>query len=727
MRVVGLALQGVGPYEQKASFKFKPGINVIYGLNRTSGKNSQNSNWVGKSLLFSALSEVLYEEPVVGSKQDRLTTGLQQVLLEDDANNKYLISKKNNKYIIKENGKDKQFVTGKKGPKQFIESIWPISMEEYETFVHIDSRVPHPLVMGSTAMRKEFFTKFFGLDKVDAERKLYLAELNKLAAVRESYNSLKSAYNLLKQDTLDREGLIALNEEKKLAAENVASLEQRMLEMKMRQQLVEFATVIKSDINKLEQLGFTSEDSIKSAYNAAKTTLAKVKQKQADVNAYEEYKIYSSAYNKAYDALTEFEKSCDIEHAKEGARRHRIKQEQVEDLEQKIAEFKAIKAVEKPEHIEGDLYEVKSQLATARNNLKNAKIFGEGTCPTCGQAVEVNIPELESAVARLEEQYKQIQAYSYSLDEYEQYKTAKEKNDENESKLESAKQQAEKYEKYVDVYRHLRALPEKPEPFTGNKYDKDEVDAELEEAKENASFYARIYNYAKKIEDYFNLEDKTIDKDVFTKYTEASTKYQELRTRFEAAKINYEKLVKIDEQLSNMQEQLKDVKPLEYLVELFQDKTLKKRIVQMIGTRLMTLVNKYAAVVFNEDYKFELNWDSSQISILCTRKSGKRLLVSDVRKLSGAESRLFTLILVLSLIAFVPKNKRPNCLILDEPDSALSTETAAAFFKILQQLTNVVESVVVITVRRDAYPGSRCYTVLREGTSRIIEGHPDDL
>ena len=75
----------------------------------------------------------------------------------------------------------------------------------------------------------------------------------------------------------------------------------------------------------------------------------------------------------------------------------------------------------------------------------------------------------------------------------------------------------------------------------------------------------------------------------------------------------------------------------------------------------------------------------------------------------------------------MPKNKRPNCLILDEPDSALSTETAAAFFKILQQLTNVVESVVVITVRRDAYPGSRCYTVLREGTSRIVEGHPDDL
>ena len=727
MRVVGLALQGVGPYEQKATFRFKPGINVIYGLNRTSGKNSQNSNWVGKSLLFSALSEVLYEEPVVGSKQDRLTTGLQQILLEDDSGNNYLISKKNNKYIIKENGKDKQFVTGKKGPKQFIESIWPVSMEEYETFIHIDSRVPHPLVMGSTAMRKEFFTKFFGLDKVDAERKLYLAELNKLAAVRESYNSLKSAYNLLKQDTLDKDGLVKLNKEKKLAASTVESLEQRMLEMKARQQLVEFAAVIKDDIAALEQLGITTEDSIKHAYNNAKSTLAEIKKKQADVNAYEEYKIYSSAYNKAYNTLTEFEKSCSLEHAREGARRYRIKQEQVEDLEEKISEFNSIKKVEKPELVEGDLYEIKAELATAKNKLKNAKVFGKGTCPTCGQAVKVNIPELETEVSKLEEKYSAIQKYTYALDAYERYKAEEEKNIENVDRLRLAKQQTEKYEKYVDVYKHLRALPEKPEPFSGNKYNKDEVEAELENAKEKANFFNRLYNYAKKIEDYFSLEDKTIDKDAFTKYTEASTHYQELRTKFEAAKSNYEKLVKIDQQLTEMQEQLKDVKPLEYLVELFQDKTLKKRIVQMIGTRLMALVNKYAAVVFNEDYKFELNWDSSQISILCTRKSGKRLLVSDVRKLSGAESRLFTLILVLSLIAFVPKSKRPNCLILDEPDSALSTETAAAFFKILQQLTNVVESVVVITVRRDAYPGSRCYTVLREGTSRIVEGHPDDL
>ena len=85
-----------------------------------------------------------------------------------------------------------------------------MTIEEYETFVHIDTRVPHPLVMGSTSIRKEFFTKFFGLDKVDAERKLYLAELNKLASVKEAYNTLYSTYNLIKKDALSKDAIAAL-------------------------------------------------------------------------------------------------------------------------------------------------------------------------------------------------------------------------------------------------------------------------------------------------------------------------------------------------------------------------------------------------------------------------------------------------------------------------------------------------------------------------------------
>ena len=173
-------------------------------------------------------------------------------------------------------------------------------------------------------------------------------------------------------------------------------------------------------------------------------------------------------------------------------------------------------------------------------------------------------------------------------------------------------------------------------------------------------------------------------------------------------------------------EKLKDVEPLEVLIDLYQDKNLKKQIVSIIGTRLMALVNRYAAQIFPEDYQFTLEWDT-QINIVCRRKAGDTELLTDVRKLSGAESKLFTMILVLSLLSFVPSAKRPNIMILDEPESNLSPETTAMFMRLLEHLTQLVESVIVITVRHEAYPGAHCYTIIREGSSKIVEGHPDDL
>ena len=39
MKITGLAVQGIGPYEEKAIFRIKPGISVIYGLNQLQANN----------------------------------------------------------------------------------------------------------------------------------------------------------------------------------------------------------------------------------------------------------------------------------------------------------------------------------------------------------------------------------------------------------------------------------------------------------------------------------------------------------------------------------------------------------------------------------------------------------------------------------------------------------------------------------------------------------------
>ena len=238
MKLKAISLKGVGPYSDRATFKVKPGLSVIYGLNHTSGKQSKNSNWVGKSLFFSTVSELLYEEPIVGSKQDRIQEGSQGIVLEAEGAN-YKITRTDGKYKIVKDGEAVDFRTKTKA-QEFIRTLWPLTKEEYETFVHIDSRVPHPLVMGSTAVRKEFFTKFFGLDRVDAERKLYNAALTDLSKTQRARDTLRSTYEMITADIPTEARLAEMEAELADLSACIESSKAELLKAQERNQLLDF-------------------------------------------------------------------------------------------------------------------------------------------------------------------------------------------------------------------------------------------------------------------------------------------------------------------------------------------------------------------------------------------------------------------------------------------------------------------------------------------------------
>jgi DNA repair exonuclease SbcCD ATPase subunit len=137
----------------------------------------------------------------------------------------------------------------------------------------------------------------------------------------------------------------------------------------------------------------------------------------------------------------------------------------------------------------------------------------------------------------------------------------------------------------------------------------------------------------------------------------------------------------------------------------------------------MATVNRYAALVF-ENYSFEFVW-GTQIQLLVHRPEG----TSDVRKLSGAESMLFTLILILSLLVFVPKSKRLSLLILDEPYASFSDGTAELFTKLLPHITQVIPSVLIITPKAEfRVAGAAEFTAVKQvGGTAIKKGHPNEL
>jgi DNA repair exonuclease SbcCD ATPase subunit len=164
-------------------------------------------------------------------------------------------------------------------------------------------------------------------------------------------------------------------------------------------------------------------------------------------------------------------------------------------------------------------------------------------------------------------------------------------------------------------------------------------------------------------------------------------------------------------------------KALELLIEAYSDKNVKRMIVAAISQHLMASVNQYASLVF-KDYSFEFVW-GTQIQIIVNRPEG----ATDVRKLSGAESKLFTLILVLSLLKFVPRSKRLSLLVLDEPTASFSEETTEMFHTLLPHLQQIIPSILIITPdSRERLEGANEYTVVRERKgSKIVRGHPESI
>jgi DNA repair exonuclease SbcCD ATPase subunit len=171
---------------------------------------------------------------------------------------------------------------------------------------------------------------------------------------------------------------------------------------------------------------------------------------------------------------------------------------------------------------------------------------------------------------------------------------------------------------------------------------------------------------------------------------------------------------------------LADRAALELLENAFSAKGVESDIIRSICEKLQQQVNKYAKLIFPEDYHFEFELET-QFSITVRRKYGKATYSSDVRKLSGAERKLFSLVLLVSLLSFVPKSRRTSLLILDEPTAAMGPENVANFIRFLPVLQKIIPTIVVITPLDPSHYSSiqpEVFTVVKErnGTAKIVKG-----
>jgi hypothetical protein len=120
---------------------------------------------------------------------------------------------------------------------------------------------------------------------------------------------------------------------------------------------------------------------------------------------------------------------------------------------------------------------------------------------------------------------------------------------------------------------------------------------------------------------------------------------------------------------------------------------------------------------------FPLNIQNREFQLLVQRAQKH---TSDVRYLSGAESRLLSLLSLLAFLPLLPDNLRSNICILDEMEANLSRSSRELFIrKSLPVLQKMVPNIFIITplTAQDFYipEAKNLRVVMQNGVSTITK------
>lgn len=737
-----------------------PGVTVIYGLNKVS-KTSQNGNAAGKSYLTSSPADILYEEPIIGERKDKVKAGKRTLSLTNWEG-------KQVKIIREAKGKSDalRFIVGGKevvprkaaDQKSYLQKVFPLTQDEYITYGHIDARKPHPLVMGSSAERKAFFTSFFNINRLDAERKIFQAELNGLKKVRASYAELLNVYEAHKKDLLSEEQVkdierrirkLRKKHRRLLASQREASQYSRIAAFldSADKDLPDFLMLFENDKPELTEW--------KRLIRLAKLDLQDDEKRHEQAQRYADYRKANKAYENVFAELSDFtvkllyvagkgkpdrEKALTktkAEEAKYRAAESELKQLLAERAD--IYEIKKPKKVERPEgQEEGD---IETLVRAFEHQLKHAQKFKEGRCEHCGSIVKVKDPKkLKRKIQELHDQLDHWAAYRKYKVKSKKWKQSRERLAELDKRIPQLRDAVIKGKILAKAHSELVNLPDVPEEFKGTKWLIEDTTKALQMDRDKIALLRKYKNAIPLLNEFASLSKKEqrriteLKKEgAFNSDLDELNNIQQrianLESKLRLQETIKDRCLELKKRLKKLKLKLKNEKALKTLVEAYSDKAIKKMAIEAISDKLMKLVNQYARIVFPEDYRFTFDWTGTNVSLKVHRRYGKRVDVSDVRKLSGAESKLFTIVLVLSLLSFVPKKKRLNMIVLDEPTANFSRETTEAFTRLLPYLNKVIPSVIIVTPdSEERYHGAHEFTVVKvDGVASLRKGHPSQV
>lgn len=692
-------------YEDQ-SFDFSsPGIKLILGKNLNS--SADNPNGAGKSLFFSQLHDLLADEQLHGSKRDMTRSGL-VVLTVTVGSDEYKIARKftpAEKILIKKNGVDLEFRELSEA-KSFVQSLIPYSPTAIRSLLFLDSQLPHPLISQGTTQRKDFFKDFFRLGSLNLLKKKVSALLAELRDFEVEYRTIKEEAASLKakidpnEDDLRRQ-LSELTSSRDLL---LSTLQVRTRAASIREQLNLF-----SDLTEL--LADRSESEADSLVDSLKT---KRKNLQAGLQAHRDYDHWKST-NQDYVQST---KALSTLLAKYGITEVSLVSSRLEKLQVKSADLteELRKLNSYPSRLRSLREDISSSEKSAdalRKSISDLKKESD-TCPTCGSPYDNSHAKEELAKVK-----KRLSLCLETLES--KHETLLETQAQLDGKPGLELRLLEVDSRIADFQQAAalsRRRPPSPPPTPPDKTPED-ISARLDRVSDQLNLLSQREKYFQLITEYSTvptsvkktLTDTSVDQRFLTLSEELSATQVRLSSSAEARS----RLSQLAARGKLLKSKLSDKPALDLLQSAFSKSGLESILIKTLCASLETQVNKYSKFLFPEDYEFKFDLES-QFDILVTRKYGKKTVTSDVRKLSGAERKLFALVLLVSLMTFLPKKIRSNLLVLDEPTAAMGAENISRFVRFLPTLQKVIPTIVVITpldAREYAIINPEIFTVVK--------------
>ena len=770
MKLNFIELYNIVYYREPTKLIFDKGLIYIQGLNKNS-RDMENTNAVGKSLLLACIPHLCFNDPVKsGKKKNTLFKKGSKIIWDFILGGvHYNITKyKTTKmmYTILKNGQDLGFNTATEA-ETFISNLIPLNEWEFYTTVYLDSTKVDEVKTGTSSSRLTYIINLFQLHDFEKIKKFFTDELKKCGDDKiraETLTSSQIPYDWVHSYCPDS------------ANARLTSIQSDINSLKQKKSNV-------TKVASLLRLYLKHYPDIQEATKYNEVELTRYKQLNAQLDYYNRNLLAIDTYNSEYanwllrynNLRHQLNLSESIPVSDLNVRLNKLKADElnlIQSNQQEMKQYKSAQArlveldqknkyynslvekaiLEYPDILQLDLESLKEELTLARvklqsiyNQIEGFNNFREngGKCSQCGNpATKEHITKEKDVL---------LSRYNVDLDNFNKQKLLYDKRvyldtlwdnvlEDELLSVSKVKPVDPLHPKYT-LLNPISEPPPKPQHYDKPDVSLSEVSAKINELEKSKLSYGIIernkteINQAEKLI-HTEMGLKSVD-EINHEITKADNLSYELNNQVHQLEIDaintQQELDKyytdknqfdlIDRQIKLLEDSIKQSNALVLLIDACGKKGAQLVTIGKVAKVIENNLNKYSNLIFPENMNFEIDIAPNKFDINVTRKDGTK---SDIRYLSGAETRMFSLAWMISILPLIPKERRFNYIILDEFEAGISESGRYNLIEdFLPELTKLVDTVIFLTPNKvNESPSRKVYTVVKEGNkSTLIKGN----